>query len=202
MEQNSHGRTPNRAARPPDLRHPLTPYNLEDPADGPPTPPYRRNMSSLTLPPDYIADGSQHAATSDTKSQTRPSLELDTDTTQSGHYAGETLVAGRHKGKAPAHDDGQNIAVHYPDDYGGMLHAMPSPGYPDPHYPKIMKPELPRSFSGISDGYAGSTVTDDENDEDEIYDWSDEEDLVDEEAKFEQKMGAKPTKKKGWGPRR
>jgi hypothetical protein len=40
------------------------------------------------------------------------------------------------------------------------------------------------------------TGTDDE-DEDEDYDWSGEDDLVDEEAKFEQKMGIKTTPK-GW----
>lgn len=41
--------------------------------------------------------------------------------------------------------------------------------------------------------------TDDEGDGD--YDWSDEEDLVDEEAKFEQRMGNAP-KKSGWGFKR
>jgi len=45
----------------------------------------------------------------------------------------------------------------------------------------------------------GGTLTDDDVSED--YDWSDEEDLVDEEAKFEKKMGVK-TKREGWGFKR
>lgn len=41
--------------------------------------------------------------------------------------------------------------------------------------------------------------TDDGSDED--YDWSTDEDLVDQEAKFEEKLGLKK-RQKGWGPRR
>ena len=44
------------------------------------------------------------------------------------------------------------------------------------------------------------TGTDDEDDE-ENYDWSTEEDLVDEGAKFEQGMGSEKPQK-GWGPKR
>jgi len=43
--------------------------------------------------------------------------------------------------------------------------------------------------------------TDDECEDDSDYDWSGEEDLVDEEAKFEEQMG-KGEKRKGWGPKR
>jgi hypothetical protein len=43
--------------------------------------------------------------------------------------------------------------------------------------------------------------TDDEYEEDSDYDWSGEEDLVDEEAKFEEHMGVKP-KRKGWSFKR
>ncbi|KAJ7638469.1 hypothetical protein FB45DRAFT_902962 [Roridomyces roridus] len=39
------------------------------------------------------------------------------------------------------------------------------------------------------------------DDEDDAYDWSDEEDLVDAEAKFEEHIGT-PRKKSGWGPKR
>ncbi|KAJ7124777.1 Mechanosensitive ion channel-domain-containing protein [Mycena crocata] len=50
-------------------------------------------------------------------------------------------------------------------------------------------------------GSAASSIagTDDEGDND--YDWSGEEDLVDEEAKFEERMGNKQ-KRTGWGPKR
>ncbi|KIJ56591.1 hypothetical protein M422DRAFT_149686 [Sphaerobolus stellatus SS14] len=49
--------------------------------------------------------------------------------------------------------------------------------------------------------YAHSLADTDDGEEDEDYDWSTDEDLVDQEAKFEQKLGLnKP--KKGWGPKR
>ncbi|KAF8075988.1 Mechanosensitive ion channel-domain-containing protein [Lyophyllum atratum] len=47
---------------------------------------------------------------------------------------------------------------------------------------------------------ASSIGTDDE--ESDNYDWSGEEDLVEEEAKFEERMGLNKTKRKGWGPKR
>ncbi|KAF7301275.1 EF-hand domain-containing protein [Mycena indigotica] len=75
------------------------------------------------------------------------------------------------KGKAKA-------TVHYPDDI-----AVP---------PQIHDPEDHHSLLSSAAG------TDDEDDDD--YNWSDEEDLVDEEAKFENKIGTK--KKTGWGPKR
>jgi hypothetical protein len=75
--------------------------------------------------------------------------------------------------------------VHYNDNVG------PAPSYHGRNDSTDM-------FQSRASSVAG---TDDEYDDDEDYDWSGEEDLVDEEAKFEERMGVKP-KKKGWGPKR
>lgn len=53
---------------------------------------------------------------------------------------------------------------------------------------------------GMSNRSSGSSLYgDDDNSSD--YDWSDEEDLVDEQAKFDKNL-SNTEKKKGWGPRR
>lgn len=58
-----------------------------------------------------------------------------------------------------------------------------------------------RQDTGTSSRASSIAGTDDDYEADEDYDWSGEEDLVDEEAKFEQKMGIKQ-KPKGWGLKR
>lgn len=72
--------------------------------------------------------------------------------------------------------------VHYPSD----LNSPPA------HRPAIIR------VDSDAPSVAG---TDDEQEEDSDYDWDGEEDLVDEEAKFEERMGKKK-QPKGWGPRR
>ncbi|KAI0347502.1 hypothetical protein BDW22DRAFT_1322705 [Trametopsis cervina] len=59
-------------------------------------------------------------------------------------------------------------------------------------------PNLPRTDSGFDSVRSQSPSLGDDDDED--YDWSGEDDLVDEEAKFEQNMGV--AKKERWGLRR
>lgn len=71
--------------------------------------------------------------------------------------------------------------VHYPSDLDSL-----------PHRPAIVR------VDSDAPSVAG---TDEEYEEDSDYDWSGEEDLVDEEAKFEEQMGKK-TKQKGWGFKR
>ncbi|KZS97573.1 hypothetical protein SISNIDRAFT_405172 [Sistotremastrum niveocremeum HHB9708] len=83
---------------------------------------------------------------------------------------------------------GPDAKVHYPSD----LPALPSPRY---------LPNRTETGDGASSRASSIAGTDDE-DEDEDYDWSAEEDLVDAEAKFEQKMDVKSKKPQGWGPKR
>jgi hypothetical protein len=49
---------------------------------------------------------------------------------------------------------------------------------------------------------SASGPDDDDGDDSDQYDWSGEEDLLEEEKKFEHQMSGHSTKKKGWGPRR
>ena len=71
------------------------------------------------------------------------------------------------------------------------------------HYPSDLNPPpVHRPVFIRTDSDAPSVAgTDDEYEEDSNYDWSGEEDLVDEEVKFEEQMGKKH-KPKGWGPKR
>lgn len=76
----------------------------------------------------------------------------------------------------------QPKTVHYPENVGRRPPGLGA-------LPRFESQEnsIPPSIAG----------TDDESEESD-YDWSAEEDLVDEEEKFEKKMGVKP-KRKGWG---
>lgn len=81
-----------------------------------------------------------------------------------------------------------------------------------PHNEKHAKPRIHFPLEGVentppypysrqdSDATGSLSIATDEDDS-ENYDWSDEEDLVDEEAKFRGQMGQK-TKKSGWGFKR
>ncbi|KAA1466007.1 hypothetical protein DENSPDRAFT_766710 [Dentipellis sp. KUC8613] len=81
-------------------------------------------------------------------------------------------------------------SVHYHEDVG------PAPTYRATP-PRTDTDELYKIHSRAS----SFAETDDEEDESEDYDWSNEEDLVDEETKFEAQMG-RAQQKKGWGFRR
>ncbi len=69
---------------------------------------------------------------------------------------------------------------------------------PAVHYPE----ELPQPLSGprfepeFRPASRASSIATDEEDDEEDYDWSGEEDLVDEEARFEQAMGVKKKERK------
>lgn len=67
--------------------------------------------------------------------------------------------------------------------------------------PSVHIPSAGMRHDTMTSSRASSLAGTDDEDNDEDYDWSGEEDLVDEEAKFEQKMGIKQ-KPKGWGFKR
>lgn len=78
--------------------------------------------------------------------------------------------------------------VHYND---ALTRGVePAPGYTRTDSNDLLPSSKASSIAG----------TDDEDSVD--YDWSGEEDLVDEEAKFEERMGGSKPKRKGWGPKR
>ncbi|KAF8165120.1 Mechanosensitive ion channel-domain-containing protein [Crassisporium funariophilum] len=92
----------------------------------------------------------------------------------------------------PLHDaeDRQRAKVQFPDALLNKANANAPP-----MMPYAYNRQDSDAFSSRASSIAG-----DEDDSD-IYDWSDEEDLVDEEAKFQNKMGIKE-KRQGWGFKR
>ena len=130
-------------------------------------------------PPTYhrVATSSQVALDS------RSFAELETPPYRSRVNLGERDEKSTDNPVMPEDEKAPLKAVHYPSDLG------PPPGL---HRPVITR------IDSDAPSVAG---TDEENEEDSDYDWSDEEDLVEEEAKFEERMGKKQ-KPKGWGPRR
>ena len=87
----------------------------------------------------------------------------------------ESHIDEKHPDDSPK---GKQAAVHYVDE--------------------LDDPPRTHRFDTIPQSRASSIAGTDEEDSEDEYDWSGEEDLVDEEAKFEQAMGVKK-KKKGWG---
>lgn len=79
--------------------------------------------------------------------------------------------------KRPDHGSKGKHAVHYPEE-------LPQP---------LSAPRFEPEFRPAS---RASSIATDEDDDDEDYDWSGEEDLVDEEAKFEHAMGVKKKERK------
>jgi len=67
------------------------------------------------------------------------------------------------------------------------------------HYPENVKPGMRQDSDFMSSRAASLAGPEDGDSKD--YDWSAEEDLVDEEVKFEKQMGIK-AKPRGWSPRR
>ncbi|KAJ3503863.1 hypothetical protein NLJ89_g8241 [Agrocybe chaxingu] len=109
----------------------------------------------------------------------------------------------KEKDKERQRDDLVEVPLQGTDDPNGdtLRQKQTKVQFPD----DVKTPPMPypyiRTDSDFAFGSRASSIaaTDDEDSED--YDWSDEEDLVDEEAKFEKHMGKK-TKREGWGFKR
>lgn len=285
MSNRGGRRSPPRGDRPGNLRSLDRlgyPFDEDEHNRPPETPPYRRNMSQLTLPPEYLSDGGPHdrddddddedippvpslsrrdekrpadgdnddigngPGTSDAghldthRHPAPPTLTLQTSdsiipigrrtgstpistsahseknaspgganvsgTDQSGIYDGETLVHGRRdNGKQPHSHYPGGQSIHYTDEHGGLLHdAILNSAAADRMASRDVRPPGTRRSSVDSSRAPSVADTDGEGEEepDEFYDWSDEDDLVDQEAHFETKLNQRTKKKKTWGPRR
>ena len=88
----------------------------------------------------------------------------------------------------------------YDDDYDEDDIAQQRPQFSnkDSGFEPVERPGFSRASSFMSDVDSERG----EGDDDVLYDWDDEEDLVDTEAKFEQQMGLKRDGKKKWGVKR
>ncbi|KAG8992340.1 hypothetical protein FRB94_011709 [Tulasnella sp. JGI-2019a] len=170
----------------------------------PATPPYRRDPSTSQLdlgsrmPPDYRSEyavstkgHNEHDSEDEYPSEKGRGWAEVKGVNEYSHLRNDSEVQSEDEQAQFATASSTRKGVHYPDTDGGRLHNI--------------TPRAKR-FSINNEGQhhkthsrASSVVSSDvDDDDDEIYDWSDEEDLVDEEAKFEKKMGLdKP--KKGWG---
>lgn len=133
----------------------------EDVEDAQPTPPYRRYPASV------------HSVQSPPY-RSRSQVDLMDESLMKGTPSGGDAKAPPMPSTKPT--------VHYPDD----LHRGSAPGFQN-REPFRLDSGVSEPLSSRAPSLAGS---DDEEDE-AGYDWSDEEDLLDEEAKYEKKMGVK-----------
>lgn len=99
-----------------------------------------------------------------------------------------------------AHPYGYPRGASEQETYGGPSYL--SNGYDSDASSNDDLDSKPRPFYARSESEASSTFSLDEmgDDEDVLYDWSGEEDLVDQEAKVQEKLGLRQKRVKRWGP--
>lgn len=166
-----------------------------EPVNAPPTPPYRLDAS-----PSQVALG--HAFPPDYRSEMNVSREHMHSTDDLHHHDSEKSSYPREKQSSSSGDRSTAASRNHSDDLdtgpGGIATAK------GVHYQDSLTPKPGRTFTGIPGRpYPPSRMSsiadsDMDDDEGEMYDWSDEEDLVDEEAKYGHKMGKKTDQKKGF----
>ncbi|KDQ64972.1 hypothetical protein JAAARDRAFT_52890 [Jaapia argillacea MUCL 33604] len=147
-----------------------------------PSPPYQRQASTSQV----VLDGLPPPQSPAYRSQTSFMDSKDERTAEVDGQSTDIKLKSREESSPPQ----KKLVVHYPDD-------IDVPSYHN-------TPQRLDSGDALSQRVPLGADTDDEDDHDDEddYDWSAEEDLVDEEAKFEQKMGGEQKKRKGWGLRR
>ncbi|KAG8952510.1 hypothetical protein FRC04_004570 [Tulasnella sp. 424] len=163
----------------------------------PATPPYRRMPTASTtdvraMPPDYRSEynvSREHVGSNDGAGTSRANLvDEKSDYPREKESLDDDERRDEHEPPSQYNTATTGKSVHYPDTdgIGRLLHDASRPtqtGMP------------PRPVPSRQSSYAGSDM---DEDEDEMYDWSDEEDLVDEEAKFHKSIG-QGEKKRGFG---
>ncbi|KAF8897125.1 Mechanosensitive ion channel-domain-containing protein [Infundibulicybe gibba] len=104
--------------------------------------------------------------------------------------------------KGGLHDPELDIVLPRPDETDSKPTRKPTVHYQDsPTHPAAPAYHARYDSGDLLSSRPPSIAGTDDEDEPEDYDWSGEEDLVDEEAKFEERMGVKQ-KPQGWGPKR
>ena len=144
-----------------------------------PSPPYRREPTSATafLSP-YSEDSPAY--------RSRSVVDLDTETSPMVDRK-DVLDLG-HESDMDEQPKSTTKTARFMDD-------QPSPGHSAPVFMRTDS-----GFDSVPRSGSRSPSIADTDDDDDDYDWSGEEDLVDEEAKFEQTMGT--AKKNSWGFKR
>lgn len=149
-------------------------FDTDDLAPPLPSPPYKRVPSSSNLKPD-AQPTPPYRSSSSVDLMEKPVLD------EKGRFSEQRDASNERQNAKPT--------VHYHQDTNS-----PAPEYAG-------GPSRANSFPFQHSRQSSYATSDDGEDDDEDYDWSAEEDLVDEEAKFESQMGIKP-KNRGWGPKR
>lgn len=160
-----------RRPRPPDLNL----FNLDDPVLTIPSPPYKRNPSNSNLFFGAIAEASPAY-------KSRSNLDLPNESTPMVEDVPETH---ERREKEPSDEDAPRSkpkTARFQEDVRSPTTSL---------HPTFARTEtMETDVSSIADT----------DDDDDYYDWSGEDDLVDEEAKFEESMGV--AKARRWGFRK
>src|SRR5258707_2996944 len=162
------------------------------------TPPYHLNMSQMTLPPEYLSEGPSQVDLHQPVNEKRPA-----DGHRHSHDTDDFDINGSDEDSSRPQSrqvvEGDTLVgpkmdmphVRYPDELGNKL-----PHRQNNHTYAAEQPEGPEEARTFSGGGQSFLKTDDEAFYgDEKCDWRDEDDLVDEHAKFEEKIGVKQAKK-------
>ncbi|KAH7869025.1 uncharacterized protein C8R40DRAFT_1177155 [Lentinula edodes] len=163
------------------------------------SPPYRPEASTSSLHGQDLLLHPNHPYSSYPPS---PAYRSQANMSDELHLDGDRRATGDTKWEGELSDT--KPKVHYPD-----IEPVPvvsgdaiSPAANKGHLRLDEMPSRDFNRSGTnSPADAMSLAGTDDEEDDSDYDWSGEDDLVDEEAKFEQQMGVKP-KKTGWGFKR
>lgn len=170
----------------------------------------RRMSFESSLPPEgrclLTFDGTFSVSTEDFSVSSPPyqsvasTSKLIEDLTPSPSYHQYIAASGMFNEKSKASNLDEDI-VPMPASGEDGSKPRPTVHYADDFTPRTTpgSPDFVRIGSDLGDLTASisTTITDDENSDN--YDWSGEEDLVDEEAKFEERMGVDKIKNNHWG---
>ena len=140
--------------------------------------------------------GRQSAGLTPASTATRSHLPSRSEKDPADMLNGETLVQRRMDG-----NNKLSRTASYPEEHGEIRHEGFT--HADSHRHDLGGIPHTRRSSVDSIGVPPSVAdSDGDSEPDEFYDWSDEEDLVDQEAHFEAKLQPSSTRKKTWGARR
>jgi hypothetical protein len=168
----------------------MPPESLRPPAASQPAPnPGASASSSSLVAPSFISEDRDVVPTPPYSRQAFGPLGLPPDDSPA-YRSTATLARMPPATQADTDVDRKPSAVHYPSDVKQA---------PDDHHTGHALPHVDSRASSRPPSVAG---TDDEGSDEDDYDWSGEEDLVDEAAKFEQKIGNAKAKRKRWGFRK
>ncbi|KAJ3841228.1 Mechanosensitive ion channel-domain-containing protein [Lentinula raphanica] len=182
-------------------RNYLSTSSLDDHDHDVASPPYRPEASTTSLTGQELLLNPNHPYSHYPPS---PAYRSQPNMSDEVHLEGDRHATGDAKWEGELRDTKHK--VHYPESIDlEPIPVVSGDVSPAANRANMKLEEIPsRDFNRSGTNSPADAIslagTDDEEDESD-YDWSGEDDLVDEEAKFEQQMGVKP-KRTGWGFKR